>query len=130
MNPTESDSRPAGNGPATKSLNDDAASVQGTKDFLAYLAEPSGPDDPTFRAASLLADAWGPALDRSYRLGWENGYAAGFYEAEKDMAEAWAKAARPIRAALAQPTWEQLQRRRGECVRRHRLEVCTCGEAR
>lgn len=110
---TDSEGRPAANGPAPESQND-TASISATTDFFGTLAEATGPDDPVFRAASLLADAWQPALNRSYRLGFENGYAAGLYEAEQDMAAAWAKAARPIREVLKQPTRDELARRRGE----------------
>lgn len=90
-------------GPATDDVPTSEPSVEPTSDFFAYLAEATGPDDPIFRAASLVADAWAPALDRSYRIGYENGYAAGFYEAEQDMARAWAMAAKPIRDVLKMP---------------------------
>ena len=80
-------------------------SVNATTDFFALLAECSGPDDRTFRAASLLADAWGPALARADRLGFERGYTAGFYDAEREMADAWARAAKPIRDVQARPTY-------------------------
>lgn len=83
-------------------------------DIFAAVAAATGPDDPVFRAASLLADAWQPALNCSYRLGYENGYAAGFYEAEQDMAAAWAKAARLVRDTLSMPTHAELLKIRGE----------------
>ena len=67
-----------------------------------------------FRAVSLLADAWQPALNRSYTLGYENGYTAGFYDAERDMAAAWAKAATPVRETLRQPSFGELAELRGE----------------
>lgn len=82
------------------------------EEFRILLEACTGPDDPAFRAASLLADAWQPALDRSYRLGYENGYAAGFWEAEQDMQRAWENAAQPIRDTLAQPTRADLLERR------------------
>jgi hypothetical protein len=99
--PGERRARPDAHRPGSRediALDDDAPSVRATRDFLAHLADCTGPDDPTFRAVSLLADAWGPALNRSYRLGFDNGYAAGFWEAEHDMARAWARAVKPVRA--------------------------------
>lgn len=109
--PPDERSRPAGNGPAKESLDDDTPSVRATRQFFATLAEATSIDDPLFRAASLLADAWQPALARSYRLGYDNGYAAGFYEAEQDMAASWAAAAAPIRDTLKQPTMNELKQR-------------------
>jgi len=74
----------------------------------------TGPEDPRWRAAELLADAWGPALERSYHLGYASGYDAGRWSAEHEMAEAWAQMASKITATLAQPTHDELQARRGE----------------
>jgi flagellar biosynthesis/type III secretory pathway protein FliH len=43
----------------------------------------------THRAATLLADAWGPALEREYRRGRAEGYRIGYQQAEADMAASW-----------------------------------------
>ena len=74
----------------------------------------SGPADLRWRAAEMLAGAWGPALERSYHLGYATGYDAGRWSVEHEMAEAWAQMASKITATLAQPTHDELQARRGE----------------
>lgn len=84
--------------------------------YLDELASCTGLDDPRFRAAELLAEAWAPALARAQRLGYEAGYAAGYRAAEDEMREAWAQMRRKITATLAQPTCEELAARRGEGV--------------
>lgn len=112
MRPDESDSRPAGNGPATKSLNDDTSSVSATREFDDMLAGCTGPEDPTYRAASLLSAAWEPALSASYRLGREDGYAAGHAAAEAEMAAAWHRVYVDVKNVLRQPTLDELRRRR------------------
>jgi len=42
----------------------------------------------------------------------------GYWQAEADMAAAWAAAARPVQAVLTQPTQAELRVRRGEVRRR------------
>lgn len=79
-----------------------------------HLAACTGLDDPVFRAASQLADAWGPALARAERIGFENGRIVGRAEAEREMAESWRAAVKPIRAVLAQPTQAEMAIIRGE----------------
>lgn len=104
--------RPGGNQGARCSQAADSTSVAATTGFLRYLAEATGPDDPAFQAARLIADAWGPALDRSYRLGYRLGYDAGYYQSERDMEAAWASAARTVQRVLDQPTFAEMQARR------------------
>lgn len=68
-----------------------------------------GPDDPRWRAVELLADAWGPALRRSHDMGHAAGFEAGRWWAEREMAQAWSKAIRPIVATLRYPTQDELR---------------------
>lgn len=58
------------------------------------------PDDPTYRAASLLSAAWEPALSASYELGYANGREDGYREAERDMAESWRVMSQSVRRTL------------------------------
>jgi hypothetical protein len=84
-------------------------------DWDALLAQVAGPDDPTFRAASLLADSWGPALAAADRLGYARGYSDGYGAAELEMANAWRAVAGKVEKGLkATPTREVLAARRGE----------------
>jgi hypothetical protein len=78
------------------------------------LAACTGLADPRWRAVELLADAWGPALDRSYRLGYGNGFDAGRWDAEHKMAESWHRVWLRVKATLDQPTRDELARLRGE----------------
>jgi hypothetical protein len=78
------------------------------------VGDPAGQDDLRWRAAELLADAWGPALDKSFHLGRSVGYDTGRWDADHEMADAWAQMASKITATLAQPTYDELQARRGE----------------
>ena len=110
----ERESRPAGYGPANDYLDTNASIVGPATDYVAALAACSGPEDPAFKAASLLADAWKPALDRSYSMGYENGYCAGWAECERDMADHWRKTVGAVRTVLAQPSHDEVMRRRGE----------------
>jgi hypothetical protein len=74
----------------------------------------AGPDDRRWRAVELLADAWGYALESSYRLGRADGYTEGYWDAEHEMAHAWALTAAAVRETMSQPTFAELKRRRGE----------------
>ncbi len=130
--PPDVERRPGGEtGAASKSLGGDELSLEHVSgnvpeladaadnsdvagEFNALLVNATGPEDPQFRAACLLADAWGPALDRSYRLGYENGYVAGFYEAEKREADEWRAVAEAITPVLRMPKQDELRARRGE----------------
>lgn len=67
-------------------------------EFDGLLATCTGPDDPRFRAAEMLADAWQPALATAERIGYGNGYAAGYWAAEQEMGEAWANVARGLKS--------------------------------
>lgn len=70
--------------------------------------------DATLRASLHLVTAWESALGAAHRLGHEIGYAAGYAAAEKQMADAWRHAADSVRKVLAQPTRDELARRRGD----------------
>lgn len=94
----------------------------------------SGPDDPGWRAAEVLSETWSPALGASYQLGYARGHAAGQREAEREMQVAWSAAVRTVKPVLAQPTREELDRRRGEhhdaCPRRcGSCSACICAAA-
>lgn len=72
--------------------------------------------------------ALGPDQLYAAGLGWR----LGRLDAEDIAKEQIAEAGRDVAASAQwrsigrQPRWTELQRRRGECVRRHRLETCTC----
>ena len=66
------------------------------------------------RAAELLADAWGPALERSHRLGYETGRRRGRAEGVAEEREAWNRIIGVYRATASRPTFAELQERRGE----------------
>jgi hypothetical protein len=68
--------------------------------------------DDTHRAARLLADAWGPALERSWHLGYEVGWANGYTRADADMASAWHTMYLSTRATLESTMLIELERRR------------------
>ena len=61
-------------------------------------------------------------------LGWRLGVLDGETNERRKIGRAGADvAASPEWHAIRrQPRWVELQRRRGECPRKHRLEVCTC----
>jgi hypothetical protein len=65
-------------------------------------------------AAMRIADAWGPALNLSYQLGWEDGYRRGRADEAAAVAADWHEVWVKTRAVLAQPTYAELKRRRGE----------------
>jgi hypothetical protein len=71
-----------------------------------------GDVEATHRAAELLADAWGPALECAHRLGYETGYARGWLEGRNEEREAWNKIIGCYRDTTAQPTFAELQARR------------------
>ena len=99
--------------PTSSKSTDKLAVTRG--DWDALLAGISSHEDPTFRAAEMLADAWGPALAAADRMGYERGYTYGYRAAEKEMADAWHQVASKIERELkATPTREQLAKRRGE----------------
>lgn len=79
--------------------------------------------DPFEPAAEMLADAWGPALARSYRLGYGDGYDAGFRAAELEMEQAWSRVAAEVRAGASGRTHAQLIAERT----RHDHEPCPTG---
>ena len=91
-----------------------STSIAPGTDFAASLAACTGPDDPRWLAVELLADAWGPALDRSYRLGYGNGFDAGRWAAEHAMAESWHRVWLRVKATLDQPARDELASLRGE----------------
>lgn len=78
----------------------------------------------------LLAEirALGPGQLYAASLGWRLGRLDAEEIAKQKIVEAeWAVASSPEwRAIRRRPMWAELQRRRGECERRHRLERCTC----
>jgi hypothetical protein len=87
-----------------------------TAQFEVALEECTGLDDPRWRAAEMIADAWQPALAHSYEMGRQDGYAAGYAEAERDMAARWHSMWTKTRKVLRRPTFAELQRRRGEAA--------------
>jgi hypothetical protein len=64
--------------------------------------------------ALRIADAWGPALNRSYELGWQDGYRRGRADEAAATAADWHQVWVKTRAVLAQPTHAELKARRGE----------------
>ena len=71
-------------------------------------------DGHPIAAALLLADAWGPALNRSYELGWQDGYRRGQADEAAAVAADWHEVWVKTRAVLTQPTYAELKKRRGE----------------
>jgi hypothetical protein len=53
--------------------------------------------EQTHRAATLLADAWGPALEREYERGRREGFHRGYRTAELAMCGAYRQAISPPR---------------------------------
>jgi hypothetical protein len=78
------------------------------------LAGKSLEDGRPVAAALRIADAWGPALNRSYELGWEDGYRRGRADESAAVAADWHEVWVKTRAVLAQPTYAELKKRRGE----------------
>ncbi len=73
-----------------------------------------GLDDPRFEAATILANAYRPALDAAQALGYGTGYTAGRYDAEREMSDNWHQVWLHVRAEMARPTHARLKARRGE----------------
>jgi hypothetical protein len=71
-------------------------------------------DGHPIAAALLLADAWGPALNRSYQLGWQDGYRRSRADEAAAVAADWHQVWVKTRAVLTQPTHAELKKRRGE----------------
>lgn len=94
--------------PRPKKFNETLTSRSDVADFDALLGQCVGLDDPRWRAVELVVDAWQPALAASYRLGHENGHAAGYGEAERDDAEGWRRMAESVRRTLAAPRHKDL----------------------
>jgi hypothetical protein len=61
-----------------------------------------------------IADAWGPALNLSYELGWKDGYCRGRADEAAAVAADWHALWVKTRAVLDQPSHAELKRRRGE----------------
>ena len=78
------------------------------------LAVKSLEDGRPVAAAMRIADAWGPALNRSYELGWQDGYRRGRADEAAAVAADWHEVWAKTRAVLAQPTHAELKTRRGE----------------
>jgi hypothetical protein len=78
------------------------------------LAAESLEDGRPVAAALRIADAWGPALNRSYELGWKDGYRRGRADEAAAVAADWHAIWLKTRAVLAQPTDAELKKRRGE----------------
>jgi len=75
---------------------------------------------PTLDAAAvLLADAWGPALAASHRLGWHDGHRRGHAAAEADMAASWHDLWLHVQATMRSP-------RHAELIERRRLTHDPC----
>lgn len=80
----------------------------------------------------LLAQicALGPAALYAASLGWR----LGRLDAEEIAKQQIAAGGRQVvasmewRALRRQPQWTEVQQRRGECARRHRLNRCTCAD--
>lgn len=94
----ESDSRPAGNGPARKSLGSEDDSTP-SADNLWKLTE----------RCPAEAVKW---LSLGWRLGLIDGRDEGLHAAELDMAEAWHRVWLDVRKTMAQPTFAELAGRR------------------
>jgi len=116
MTPNER-SRPAGIRTAHESLDDDIARLTPTGDISVRDA--------------LVAQIYslGPGALLAASLGWRLGVLDGETNERRKIGRAGADvgSSPEWRAIRRQPMWAELQRRRGECVRRHRLERCTCG---
>lgn len=65
---------------------------------------------PLDQAASVLADAWAPALAKAYELGKVDGYATGARDVERQFAESWAVLAAEVRARASRPSAAELRR--------------------
>ena len=78
------------------------------------LAVESLEDGRPLAAALRIADAWGPALNLSYELGWQDGYRRGRADEAAATADDWHALWLRTRAVLAQPTHAELKARRGE----------------
>ncbi|WP_073387924.1 hypothetical protein [Jatrophihabitans endophyticus] len=65
---------------------------------------------PDLTAATLLAEAWTPALDASYQLGWTDGHTAGRQAAERDMQDCWSQLAAVVRVRAVDPQVAELER--------------------
>jgi hypothetical protein len=72
--------------------------------------------------------ALGPEALLAASLGWRLGRLDAEEIAKQKISQAgWDVASDPEwRRTARQPRWVELQRRRGECARKHRLERCTC----
>src|SRR5947207_3024935 len=83
--------------------------------------------DDTLRAAQLLADVWGPALERSWYLGREAGWVEGYARADADMAASWHVVYLSTRATLITPTLVEAEERRKPDWRpcRARCQACS-----
>ena len=116
MSPGDERSRPAANGPASETLDYDNVNGSPAGDI-------SVRDVLLAEIRALGADALYPAS-----LGWR----LGRLDAEDIAKQRIADAGRDVIAnpawqrTVRQPRWTELQRRRGECVRKHRVDQCTC----
>lgn len=109
-------SRPAGNGPAKTSLTDADA-------IIASLDDISARDALLWQIYSL-----GPEALLAASLGWRLGRLDAEEIAKQRIGQAGVDvvASPEWHAIRRNPRWIELQRHRGECVKRHRLESCTC----
>ena len=94
-------------------MSGDAASVLADAEREAAAALAAG---ESWRAVQILADAWGPALARSYRLGYQNGFRAGVVAGRAEEADAWQKIMGVWRQTVKRPSFAELKRRRGEAA--------------
>lgn len=119
MSPPNERSRPAGNGPANESLDNN------------FRVTPTG--NVTTRDI-LLAEimALGPDALYPASLGWR----LGLLDCEEREKQRIGRAGADLagspewHAVRRQPRWTELQRARGECPKRHRLADCTCPTGR
>jgi hypothetical protein len=92
-----------------------------------------GMDDPAWLAVERLADAWGPALRGSYRLGFGVGWHRGWLAGRGEERDAWNRIIGAYRDTVSMPTRDELDKARttrqrcncdrcSACIRRAAVE--------
>jgi hypothetical protein len=90
-------------------------------------------DDPAWLAVERLADAWGPALRSSYRLGFGVGWHRGWLAGRDDERDAWNRIIGAYADTVSMPTRDELDKARttrgrcncdqcSACIRRGAIE--------
>lgn len=73
---------------------------------------PDGDPQRIFRAAELLADSWGPALDAAMRTGYETGFDVGWLAGRDDERTAWNQLIGVFKDVTSGPRCAELVERR------------------